>query len=79
MDYLWIIIWIVFFIFCMFNCISPCLRDNDLEREIRDYIDDETRHVSEIEMIEVRAVPMTPRSARQCTNKIIITTDNEII
>jgi hypothetical protein len=78
MDYIFVLIWIVFLIFCLFNCIAPCLRE-ELDREIRDYIDDETRHVSEIEMVEVRAVPMTPRSARQCTNKIIITTDNEII
>lgn len=78
MDYIIVLIWIVFLIFCLFNCIAPCLRE-ELDREIRDYIDDETRHVSEIEMVEVRAVPMTPRSARQCTNKIIITTDNEII
>ena len=78
MDYIFILIWIVFLTFCLFNCIAPCLRE-ELDREIRDYIDDETRHVSEIEMVEVRAVPMTPRSARQCTNKIIITTDNEII
>ena len=78
MDYIFVLIWIIFLIFCLFNCIAPCLRE-ELDREIRDYIDDETRHVSEIEMVEVRAVPMTPRSARQCTNKIIITTDNEII
>jgi len=78
MDYIFVLIWIVFLIFCIFNCIAPCLRE-DLDRELRDYIHDETRNVSEIEMVEVRAVPMTPRSARQCTNKIIITTDNEII
>lgn len=78
MDYVIVLVWIVFLIFCLFNCIAPCLRD-DLNVELRHYLDDERSDVSEIEMVEVTAVPLTPRSARRCMDKIVISNDNEII
>lgn len=78
MEYIIVFIWIVFLLFCLFNCTAPCLRD-DLNVQLRHYLDDERRNISEIEMVEVTAVPLSPRSARRCMDKIVISNDNEII
>lgn len=56
---------VIYCMVCVLDCVMKLLRMEALNKKT--------------EMVEVTAIPMSPTTARQCKNKIIIKQEDEII
>ena len=66
---------LILFVWCFLQVFS-CIMENNLSVERRNEVRENMYRNETNEIIEVDAVPMTPRSASQNPIKIIITNDN---